>query len=207
MLRTPLWPLLVAAFVSLPVHGQRTLSAPHHGTGASVGRGFLRPSTPIISPLRPGLLPSFPPRGSFSYFHSHHRRVGVFFPYVDPYYDAFAYEETYPAAPSEPVQQQIVELPASPEPAPKAQVIEFPSAAGPATGKELPPAVFILTSGERLESRQFVLTATNLSITVNRRQQVIPLARVDVEASISANRERGVDLRVPADRNEVTLSF
>ena len=86
-------------------------------------------------------------------------------------------------------------------------MIEFPSAAGPATGKELPPAVFILTSGERLESRQFVLTATNLSITVNRRQQVIPLARVDVEASISANRERGVDLRVPADRNEVTLSF
>jgi hypothetical protein len=30
---------------------------------------------------------------------------------------------------------------------------------------------------------------------------------LDIDATVTANRERGIDLRIPADRNEISLSF
>ena len=38
-------------------------------------------------------------------------------------------------------------------------------------------------------------------------QRTIPLDMLDINATIAANREREVDLRIPADRNEISLSF
>ena len=89
----------------------------------------------------------------------------------------------------------------------KAQVIEVPGGADSTTAKTLPPTIFILTNGERLETRRFVLTASSLSVSVDRRQRTIPLDMVDINATITANRERVIDLRIPADRNEISLSF
>ncbi len=76
-----------------------------------------------------------------------------------------------------------------------------------AASKPLPPAMFILRNGERLEARRYLLTHDNLSFTVDRRQRTIPLAMVDIDATVAANRERGIDLRIPADRSEISVGF
>jgi hypothetical protein len=52
-----------------------------------------------------------------------------------------------------------------------------------------------------------VLTSSNLSVSVDRRQHTIPLDMLDIDATITANRERGIDLRIPADRSQISLSF
>jgi len=91
-------------------------------------------------------------------------------------------------------------------PIPKAQVIEIPPVAN-ATAKELPPTIFILANGERLEARRFVLTASLLSVNIDRRQRTVPLDMLDLNATLATNHERGIDLRIPDDRNEISISF
>jgi hypothetical protein len=90
-------------------------------------------------------------------------------------------------------------------PAASPKVIEVPGSSAPS--KPLPPATFILKNGERLETRRYLLTYDNLYVTVDRQQRTIPLSMVDMTATITADRERGIDLRVPADRREISLSF
>ncbi len=92
-------------------------------------------------------------------------------------------------------------------PVPKGQVIEIPAAANSSAAKVLPPTIFILANGERLESRRFVLTSRLLSLSIDRQQRSVPLDRVDINATITANHERGIDLRIPDDRNEISLGF
>ena len=108
--------------------------------------------------------------------------------------------------PPAPIVVQRVREERSPKPLPPAQVIEIPST-GPAAAKSLPPTVFILTNGERLESDRYVLTANSLSVNVHRSLRTIPLDMLDIEATLAANRDRGVDLRIPNDRNEISLRF
>jgi len=91
-------------------------------------------------------------------------------------------------------------------PVPKAQVIEIPGVANP-NAKGLPPTIFILANGERLETRRFVLTASLLSVSIDRQQRTIPFDLLDINATITANHERGIDLRMPGDRNEISISF
>ncbi len=52
-----------------------------------------------------------------------------------------------------------------------------------------------------------MLTASNLSVRIDRQQRTVPLDMLDINATITANREQGIDLRIPADRNEISLSF
>jgi hypothetical protein len=91
--------------------------------------------------------------------------------------------------------------------APKPLVIEVPGAANSTPAKMSPQTLFILATGERLETRRFVLTASVLSVSIDRQQRTIPLELLDLDATILANHERGVDLRIPADRTEISLSF
>jgi len=70
-----------------------------------------------------------------------------------------------------------------------------------------PLAIFILANGERVETRRFLLTASILTLSIDRRQRDVPFAALDIDATIIANRERGIDLRIPADRNEISLGF
>jgi hypothetical protein len=109
------------------------------------------------------------------------------------------------SAPPRIVVQRVREEPAAKQ-LPPAQVIDIPST-GSAVAKSLPPTVFILTSGERLESDRFVLTANSLSINVHRSLRTIPLDMLDIDATLAANRDRGIDLRIPNDRNEISLRF
>jgi hypothetical protein len=70
-----------------------------------------------------------------------------------------------------------------------------------------PPAVFIMSNGDRLEASQYVLTVDSLRVQQGPTQRTIPLSTVNIEASIAANRERGIDLNVPSHRGEITLGF
>ena len=91
-------------------------------------------------------------------------------------------------------------------PAP-ARVIEIPAPDHPEAAKPLQPAMFVLTSGERLEAQRFVLTASSLSVNIGRRERVISIEALDLDATAAANRERGIHLQIPADHNEISLSF
>jgi hypothetical protein len=196
MRRAALYALLVASVLGGSLQAQRAAATFHGNAARSPGRsGFVghRGSSNRFVPSRS---------------HFRHDSAGaVFAPYFVPYDEPFGYEQPETEAVTNgPVPPAVI--PRTPEPAvPKAQVIEIPGAASSTTAKMLPSTIFILANGERLETRRFLLTASNLSFSIDRRQRTIPLDRLDLDATIAANHERGIDLRIPADRNEISLSF
>jgi hypothetical protein len=196
MQRAALFTLLVASVLGGSLQAQRAVATFHGNAARSPGRsGFVGQ------------------RGSSNRFllgRSHFHRNGagtVFAPYFVPYDESFGYEQPETEAVTNgPVPPAAI--PRTPEPAvPKAQVIEIPGASSSTTAKMLPPTIFILANGERLETRRFLLTASDLSVSIDRRQRTIPLDLLDLDATVAANHERGIDLRIPADRNEISLSF
>ncbi len=196
MPRAALFTLLVACVLNGPLLAQRAALTFH---GSAAGRpahsGFVgqRGAASTFSERR-GFLPR-----------NFHRRDGfgsIFVPYEEP----FRYEqpdvETVTSGPVAPVVSQPTPEP----PIPRAQVIEIPGVANP-NAKVPPPTIFILANGERLETRRFVLTASLLSVSIDRHQRNVPLDLLDINATVTSNRERGIELRIPDDRNEITLSF
>jgi len=70
-----------------------------------------------------------------------------------------------------------------------------------------PPAVFVLANGERLEAADYVLTADSLRVNQKGSQRTIPMSALDRNATVAANRQRGVELRLPDGKSQITLSF
>jgi hypothetical protein len=68
-------------------------------------------------------------------------------------------------------------------------------------------AVFILSNGERLESSDYMLTFDSLRLVQNGVQRTIPMSAVNVEATLAANKERGINLKIPRNKSQVVLSF
>jgi choline dehydrogenase-like flavoprotein len=137
---------------------------------------------------------------------------GAGYPYIIGDYEPFwGDEEEGQGPPPEgngpPAEMARHERPMPERPIPNAQVIEIPAAAKTAEIKPIPPTVFVLTNGERFEAQKFLLTASNLSVTVQRQQRTIPMQMLDYDATLAANRDRGIDLRIPNDRNEVSVRF
>ena len=139
-------------------------------------------------------------------FAGNFRRRGGYGSYLVPDYEPFGYEPIgdEPATSGQP--QVVIQRTPEP-PIPEGQVIEISAVANSGAAKLVPPAIFILASGERLESRRFVLTASLLSVSIDRLHREIPISGLDINATIAANRERGIDLRIPDDRNEISLGF
>jgi len=85
--------------------------------------------------------------------------------------------------------------------------------AKPTRGKEqppakpAPPAVFILANGERLESSNYFLTSDSLQVEQGETQRTIPMAKVNVNATLAANHQRGINLKIPANTHQITLGF
>lgn len=127
-----------------------------------------------------------------------------FFP--DDWYDGEQDGDVPADQPAAPVVVQRVREERPPKPLPPAQVIDIPNT-GSTVAKSLPPTVFVLNNGERLESDRYVLTANSLSVNVHRSLRTIPLDMLDIDATLAANRDRGVDLKIPNDRNEISLRF
>ncbi|PSH04302.1 MAG: hypothetical protein CXZ00_08050 [Acidobacteria bacterium] len=126
--------------------------------------------------------------------------------------EPFEYNEPEVAAPALPPPPVIVlsngerqsRVPEIPAASPK--LIEVPGAANTSTLKAQ-TAVFILRDGQRLEAASYMLTSNSLRVTVDREQRVIPISELDLNATVAANRERGIQLRIPAAPNEISLSF
>jgi hypothetical protein len=190
MPRAALFALLVASILDGSLQAQRVAPTIH---GSSAAR----------SPVRAGFVGR---RGFRS--HPRHDNIGsVFVPYFFPYDDSFGYEQPPAEAVTNGPAPPVV-ISRTPEPpVPKAQVIEIPGVANSVPAKMLPPTLFILANGERLETRRYVLTASHLSVNIERRQRTLPLDMLDINATITANRERGIDLQIPTDRTEISLSF
>jgi len=202
MLRAALFTLLVVSILSGFLQAQRA-TATFHGSSAV--------RLPVRSDFgrQRGFPNRFFPRRGFvpSGFHRHDGFSSIFVPYSDWYDGPVGYEQPdAEAVRNGPVPP--VEILRTPEPpVPEAQVIEIPSVADSTAAKVLPPTIFILANGERLETRRYVLTASNLSVSIDRQQRTVPRDLLDINATITANHERGIDLRIPADRNEISLSF
>jgi len=190
--KAALFTLLVASFLSGAVQAQRATSAFHGNSGPAFHSGFAGQ------------------RGRFASGHGFRGRGfrrGGYGSYFLPYYyddEPFGYDQPEPEAQTN--EPPVLMPPIQEAPIPKAQVIELPPVAN-ATAKELPPTIFILANGERLEARRFVLTASLLSVNIDRRQRTVPLDMLDLNATLATNHERGIDLRIPDDRNEISISF
>lgn len=96
---------------------------------------------------------------------------------------------------------------APPRPAPSPKFVEIPKLASDGPAKEQPPAMFILTNGQRIESDRYILSAKSVSVDVGREQRNIPLSDVNIDATLAANHQRGLDLTIPRDANSIYLGF
>jgi len=211
MLRSLPVVLLVPAVLTVTIEAQRSGATFQRHDGLHSHSGFLgkRSLSNGLSPQR-GIQNGFFPNR----FHRHHdRHDGVLLPYFFPEYDPFWYEQAETEGAVEPAQSAVDEqrddkkLRSRKGSIPKSQIIEIPGAGNSKTAKTQPPTIFILKDGERLESRKFLLTASDLSLKIDDHRRTIPLQMLNGHASIAANRERGIDLRIPDNRNEVFLSF
>ena len=153
----------------------------------------------------------FPRRGAFAHERNRHGYGPGVYPYYFPYEDydeGTGYERPYTVVKAQRESAPAVISPPSSEPVvPKSQVIELPVAARSSADQPLPLTIFILANGERLETRRFLLTAAALSVNGERRQRTIPVDQLNLDATIAANHSRGIELQVPADRNEILIRF
>jgi hypothetical protein len=67
--------------------------------------------------------------------------------------------------------------------------------------------VFLLKNGEKLEARRYTITGGSLHIIADGKPRVIPLTELDLKSTLAANHERGVNLRIPTNPNEVVMGF
>jgi hypothetical protein len=88
-----------------------------------------------------------------------------------------------------------------------AKLIEIPLGPSTPLAKPRQPTVFVLKSGERIEIRRYTILGGLLRLTVGGKQRTIPLIDLDLKASTAANQERGINLKIPTNPNEVVMGF
>jgi peroxiredoxin len=103
------------------------------------------------------------------------------------------------AVPSGP---KIIEIPQS-APAPRSTRARH----APPPPKPAQKTIFVMANGERLESDEYTMEAGTLQVTVGGERRVIALSALDVKATVALNHQRGIDLKIPQSRNEVSVSF
>ena len=132
-------------------------------------------------------------------------------PWSYPYWgdDNYGDDSSYlqPANPPPPAASPVVEYrePARPPEPPK--VIEVTFSTETATAKPHPPAVFVLSDGEKLESHEYLLTASSLRIELGGQQRIVSVRNVNVDATLAANHERGIELIFPRNNGTIFLGF
>ena len=200
--------LTVSLLLAAPAPAQRAGGGSHsrgaHATGGSGTHTGGHPGSP---------------NGAAAHQPAHRRHHNYYGPGVDfwgyPYWDDGALEsyEDYPgpAVNVTPAPVVVVESRDDRRRAPRVlppKMIEIPltkEAAVPP--KPQPATLFVFANGERLESRLYTITANSLYVEIGRERRTVPLNKLDLDATIAANRERGIDLQVPTDRNHIFLSF
>ena len=79
--------------------------------------------------------------------------------------------------------------------------------AQPSVAKSDPSAIFVLSNGQRIESRNYFLTVDSVRIDDSDMPRTIPMSDVNVGATLSANRERGLNLKIPDNTAQIMVSF
>jgi hypothetical protein len=97
--------------------------------------------------------------------------------------------------------------PAPTRPSQPPKLIEVPTDKESSPSATQPPTLFVLTNGTRLESHRYLLSARSLQIDMDNEQRTIPIRELDLRQTIAANRERGIELKVPHSTSEVFLGF
>jgi hypothetical protein len=75
------------------------------------------------------------------------------------------------------------------------------------TPSPVPATLFILRDGQRIEARRYLLTVSSLQFEQDGNKRKIPMSAVNVEATVAANRERGLHFVMPQNDAEITLGF
>lgn len=70
-----------------------------------------------------------------------------------------------------------------------------------------PAAIFILSNGDHLESSDYTLTSESVQVVQNGVRRTIPMSAVNVQATLAANKQRGIDLKIPANKSQMVLAF
>jgi hypothetical protein len=138
---------------------------------------------------------------------------------IYPYglYDGF-FNSGYPEVVEQPTPPVVVirDAPAANAPAPQIQVapaeprmIEISQSRTVfSSGTQTPPAIFVLSDGGRLESQNYTITDTVLTIKEPRRPAIqVPLNQVDINSTLTENRQRGLNLHFPESRGEILIGF
>jgi len=172
-------------------------------------------------------------RGSFhSGFRGEHRRfdrfgnrfAGYYWPAYYPGY--FGGLDPYWAIPDEPeaplsqqpdnqpsvIVVQAAQQPAQPEAVQPPKLIEVPlnkPAQGDTVAATKPslPTIFVLTDGQHLQAKRYVLTVDGVRLQQGTKERIIPLSALNLDATLAANHAQGIDLQIPENRNEITLGF
>ena len=150
-------------------------------------------------------------------FHHGNRFGTVIYPYSFGYYDSF-YGEPYPEVVEQPSPVVVVrdERPATPAASPvqiapadpKLIEVPEPQITRTSTIARSPSAIFILTDGRRLETQNYTVTDTQLTIKEAHRPAVqVPLDQLNVQATLAENHQRGLDLQLPESRSEILVGF
>ena len=164
------------------------------------------------------------PNGSFPRRFPRRHNVGRYFAPYYPFWgdDLYWDDELYAQSGDEPYSGPAVNLMSPPlavessarcSPAVQTAMLEPPKlieisqAKDAPAPKPLPPTLFVLANGEQLEAHRYVLTVNSLYVAVGRQERTIPLRDLDLSATVASNLKRGIDLKLPADGNEVFLGF
>jgi hypothetical protein len=70
-----------------------------------------------------------------------------------------------------------------------------------------PAAIFILSNGDHLESSDYTVTSESVQIMQNGVHRTIPMSAVNVQATLAANQQRGIDLKIPTNKSQMVLAF
>lgn len=198
-MKSPLLNFAVAVFLAVPGVAQvrSTISAgPMHSAGP-----FNSGHSPGIA-FRPG-------------FGRHFNRNGfatIFYPYgfYDDSYDSM-YDRSYPEQPTPPVvivHDAPAAAPVMVAPAEPRMIEVSEAAAVPSNLTKTPMAVFILSDGRRLESQNYTITDSILSIKeLHRPAMQVPLDQLNIPATLTENHQRGLDLRLPESSSEILIGF
>jgi hypothetical protein len=121
-----------------------------------------------------------------------------------------AQQATAPAPGSAAPAPAAAAKPPAPDPnAPQAVIWEAPQVPGKkqAPAQPTPPAVFILSNGDRLESARYMVTVNSIRVEQNGAQRTIPLNELNVDATLAANKARGLNIKFPTDKTQIMLGF
>jgi hypothetical protein len=114
--------------------------------------------------------------------------------------------EAPPAAPSV-VMMQTPQRTAPATPAASPKLVEIPLEGPAIPNKPQPPALFVLQNGQQIESDRYVVSDKSVTVDVGREQRTIPLSDVNVDETMAANHQRGLDIAFPRDSNSLFISF